>query len=379
MKKLLLILRHDAKQFKNDRKYAGIINAFEKNEYNVSYTILANGKIVLCSADKKTVIGSYKETKLGKIYAKNIGVYKAIVKYCTSANKHFNLCYVRMMPATNAFCNMFKSLNRLSNKVVVEIPSYPIAEEMDSDKRIYRKVVSKYFLHNINKLSSYVNLYLVIGDKCSSYNGVRAINISNGIDLNEIPLRTHSYSGNMIHILALAKMARWHGYDRLIEGLKNYISKHSNPNIIVHFVGNDGDGSLLKWKQMTSLYGLDNNIIFEGSLYGAKLDKMFDLCDIAVASLGMHRKNAFTTSELKIREYCARGIPFIYSAEDVDLKSSCTFCRKVPLDDSAIDFDIIIDLFSYAKNNPNIIQEMRNYCHSFLSWDKVIERVLNSI
>ena len=311
MKKIFLILRHNKQQIKVDLKYQGIIKAFSRLGFSVNYSYIDGKKIMVHDLDSKRDIqigSSFSESKI----ITSITLFRSISKFLK--RKKYNFVFVRMMPTLRAFGKMMKAARSSSEKIIVEIPSYPLSGEANSDKRWWRKIIYKISHYYAKQSSKYVDLYAVIGDPCEKYLGRKAINICNGILTEDIPLKKSINGDNtVIHILALAKMARWHGYDRLIEGLRIYKANGNSRKIIFHMVGNDGDGSLVVWKGLVDKYGLNDMVIFEGARYGVDLDDMFNKCDIAVASLALHRKNASVTSELKIREYCARGIPLIKS------------------------------------------------------------------
>ncbi len=379
MQKLLLVLRHSAMQLEKDSKYRGIIHAFEKQGFCVSYSVIDNGKVYLITKNERVVIGKYPSNRIGERIAANFIVYNSLNRYIKTHNLTYDISYVRMMPATGSFRKLIARIKEQTSRVILEIPSYPLVGEVNSDKRMIRRMLHTYFYENERRISKSVDLYTIIGDPCEEYNNVKAINISNGIEIDEIPLRKIEKKNSTINVLALGKMARWHGYDRLIVGLNNYLKQNPNRNIIVNVVGSDGDGSIACWKDLVHEYNLEDYVMFHGPLYGKQLDDMFNKCDVAIASLGMHRKGAHFTSELKIREYCARGIPFIYSAEDRDLSNTLDFCKKVPLDDSPIDISVIVDLYEKYNNKPEAALEIRSFCEMKMSWDNQIQRIIKAI
>ncbi|MEI3231140.1 MAG: hypothetical protein V8S24_07840 [Gordonibacter pamelaeae] len=65
-------------------------------------------------------------------------------------------------------------------------------------------------------------------------------------------------------------------------------------------------------EKLVSELKLEDFIVFAGAATGSKLDAFFDDADVAVGSLGLHNRG-FLGLTMKSREYCARGIPFIYS------------------------------------------------------------------
>lgn len=188
---------------------------------------------------------------------------------------------------------------------------------------------------------------------------------SNGIEVSSTILRKIPpwEQGGKLHLLCVAQVANWHGLDRLIWGMAN----SGNSNVYLHIVG-DGP-AIPQLKELVSHKDLEDQVIFHGFKTGEELDEMFDKCHIAVGSLGIHRKGLKETSDLKSREYCARGIPFFNSALDADFPVSFPFRLKIPEDDSPIDMEQVM---YFAKNvladteHPIFMQE---YALSNLDWN----------
>ncbi len=68
---------------------------------------------------------------------------------------------------------------------------------------------------------------------------VPTIQISNGIDAKAISIRQKVAADENIHLIGVATLSFWHGYDRVIEGLHKYY-KNGNPNrkeLFFHIVG----------------------------------------------------------------------------------------------------------------------------------------------
>ncbi|MBI6013286.1 glycosyltransferase, partial [Clostridium perfringens] len=143
--------------------------------------------------------------------------------------------------------------------------------------------------------------------------GIKSIPIENGICIEDYKQHENlNKSENKINLIAVASMRKWHGYDRLIQAIGEYYkTSNSKLDINFHIVGSGPEIS--KYKQISSKYNIDKNIIFYGELGGHKLDKLFDKCDIAIGSLGLYRIGLERVSTIKSKEYCARGIPFIYA------------------------------------------------------------------
>ena len=231
--------------------------------------------------------------------------------------KHFDYVYIRSMIGLPSYVRAINLLKKHSRHVIMEIPTYPPQKAQNADKRWWRRpfyIISNFF----ERLASrYVQLYTLVGAHADKFCGRPAINIENGINCARYTVREQTADENCIHILLLAHMMFYHGYDRMIRGLKEYYAGIA-PGIDVklHFVGTDGDGSLKNWEKLSKKLELTEHIRVEGAKYGAELNKFINGMDIGVASLRSYELLGSFGSELKLRDYMVRGVPFIYSSGD---------------------------------------------------------------
>lgn len=386
MKKALFIIKYFIGDNRDNlyTKFSGQIEAVEKLGYDVWYTALDKDEIYLCNKKENVKIGSVtsKKAKL-KIWEQVSfynNFYKAIFHYIDQLNVNFDFSYIRSMFFCPHSIKLLKYLSKSSVKVVMEVPTHPAKNEYKRNSN----TLLKYALlmqHELTKLhSKYVDLYTVIGEPSNgNYFGSKAINIENGIQIESIPAKEASKNDSEIHILALATMAKWHGYDRLIRGMYNFYKSGGREEIFLHMVGNDGDGSLSKWKHLAADLKLNNRVIFEGYKYGTDLQIIINKCDIAVSSLAGHRIGVYNTVEMKSREYMARGIPFIYSTNDKVLNDNKEFCMKVDNNDDSINFDRIIDFVGQKRNKNNLVFEMREYAAEKMSWTAQFEKIIKNL
>lgn len=382
MKKSFFLMRYflDSDKKMHVVKFDDQMNAMKKLGYDVWFIGIDENAVYLCNNENRIKLMNlikFKNEMLNKIVIHYI-IYISVIKSLRFQN-HYDFIYIRSMPVIPMFLKALRNLRKTSKFMVLEIPSYPPQNEIALEKSFVRWVMFKFGKIFENHQSKYIDLITVIGEHCENFLSTPALNISNGIDVESVPVRNPVNIDNEIHILALAKMAKWHAYDRLIEGLYNFVNKDKYPKIIIHFVGNDTDGSGAKWEMLTKDKGLESNIVFEGPLSGEKLDSMFNLCDIGVGALGLYRKNMQYTSELKIRDYCARGLPFIYAAIDESILDNPEFCLMEKNDDTPIDFDRLVKFALRVKQNKEIPFIMRNYAKSNMSWESQFELILNKL
>ena len=241
-----------------------------------------------------------------------------------------------------------------------------------------RRIFALYEKQHIDKFNDSIDYYVLIGeDAGGEYKGKPAINIENGIDISGVPVRKPKNDKNVVHILALASMCYWHGYERLIKSLAEY---KGDENVVVHMVGGNEGGCLPEWKDLTHQLNLDDKVIFHGQMSGEPLEEMFDLCDIGVNSLAMYKKCFNVTMELKAREYIARGLPFICAVDDPALSyEKKELWLKVPNDDSIPDMNEIVEFAKKMKNDPTHVQELRELAEKHLTWEQQYKKVFDFV
>lgn len=128
------------------------------------------------------------------------------------------------------------------------------------------------------------------------------------------------------------------------------------------------------FKPIIEKYGLQDKIIFHGTLFGDALTQVFNKCQFAIGSLGRHRSGITVIKTLKNREYATRGIPFIYSETDSDFDHQ-PYVLKAPADESPIDIQKIIDFMAHFTMQPADIRRTVGP----LAWKIQMQRVVTAV
>lgn len=373
MKRVLLILRHTKEQFENDAKYKGIFRAFVNLGFDVTHTFIDGDKIWITDGTSVQEIGKVL-FGLGNI-TRNTSLYVAVRKYIKENT--FEYCYIRDVPATPTYVMMLRAIKKSGAKILIEIPTYPIKGEFDSDKW-HRKIIRKILENNMKKGASFVDLFLLLGEKADSYLGRPAINIENGVDINTFNEKKHLEDSDSINMVFIGKVARWHGIDRIINGMHNYYREVPKPSreVFFHVIGNDADGTLKSCRELVERYKLGKYISFEGPKYGVEADIFFNISHVAIASLGDHRRKVNNISLLKIKEYMARGIPFVYSMDDNMINENWNFCIKIPKDESPVNINEVVSFALKNIGNESMTKEMRKICAEQMGWENQIAKAM---
>lgn len=181
----------------------------------------------------------------------------------------------------------------------------------------------------------------------------KVVVITNGVDYDTVPFTpARPYSGDCLDLLFIgSKIFPWAGIDRIFRGLNK-----NNVNVCIHLVGTIDLNSIPPRVNKTC------KIVRHGKTDKENIDKIFKSCNLAISSLGIHRNLMREACPLKSREYCARGMPFIYAYHDPDLDGQKCL-KKFSLNDDPIYINEIID-FVKDINEGNFIQTCRDFRHS---------------
>lgn len=272
---------------------------------------------------------------------------------------------------TNFWLNQFlKKMKRIGVKVIIEFPTIPYDEELKGrveleEDIIYRKELKKFVKYSTN----YNGLNKVFG--------ISSISLHNGINIEDIPIKKEHISEE-IALIAVATMNFWHGYDRLIKGMADYYNGMKLPErkVILRLVG-DGK-EIPRYRDLIYENRLEKYIIIEGEKTGIELDQLFDISDIGIGCLGGYRKNMYTDSSIKTKEYCARGIPILIGSNDLAFVNQNDFICRVENDESNININHIIDFYDNIHERVDRYQ-IRDYAERYLTWDIQFEKLFKRI
>lgn len=282
------------------------------------------------------------------------------------------LIYIRSItPCTKHCVELLKNIKRMlpDTKIFWEIPTYPARAEFLMSREYAAYLGDLLFFKKIVSLVDKLVL-ISLGKVNTPLENDKTIYLSNGIDVEQCKLKKINYQNKEdIAIICVAHYRDWHGYDRLLAGLSNYYKKDRNGlckrKIAVHFVGS----GMEKLESLSVVLGLQNYVKFYGAQSGESLDSIYANADLAVATLGMYRKQLFNSSDLKIREYIARGIPYISCCEDIGVPSNFEYKFIVPNDNSPININNLVCFHDKTYSNKiNLIVEMRRFAEQNFSW-----------
>jgi glycosyltransferase involved in cell wall biosynthesis len=188
--------------------------------------------------------------------------------------------------------------------------------------------------------------------------------LPNGISLEGIPFKPPSvFNGKSFRLAFVSsQFAPWHGLDRLLEGLRIWRSR--SPLLTLHLIGRLTPAQKATIQRM----GLAEMVRIHGVLYGSDLDEVLSGCHLAIGSLAVHRNGLREACVLKVREYTARGLPFVIAYDDPDLPAGLPWVLKIPADESPVEIDALVNFAQEVDKIPFLAKEMRAFAESKLSW-----------
>ena len=350
------------------KKIAYQLDAFKANghEAHLCFMDETYGK---CRIVDNQVIVNYGNGIKGKIL-KRIE-FGSIVDYAIKSD--INFVYIRSNHNANPFTiHMVKRMKQAGMKVVMEIPTYPYDQEYFNKSMRRQLIQDKLFRH---RFAQQLDAIVTFAEEDFIF-GQQTIKISNGIDFNSVRLKHEAHHpDNELHLIGVAEIHQWHGFDRVIKGMAEYYATPREMKVYFHVVGYFF--SPIEEEEITSIIKkshLEPYVILHGKKHGEELDKIFDQCDFGIGSLGRHRVGITDIKTLKNREYAARGIAFVYSETDTDFDTR-PYVMKVTADETAVNIEDIIQFYQQMTVTPQSIrQSIEN-----LSWKNQMKRVIDAV
>lgn len=346
------------------------IQVLRKMGNEVYYTAFTNeGMAVYDNNDKIIFTRNYlcKNKKYIR-YARVFHLIKSTREYLDSSCL-FDLAFVRWCGLSNGYIQMLKKMRNKCRNIVMDAHSYfpgqkpagTIGRYITYTTKLNAKKIEK--LHLLDLVLSESDEEIVFGTPAQKYD--------NGVDVSAIS--EHRYEGKVddINLLAVGNEQIYHGYDRVIKGIKAY---KGSRKILFHIVGVVSENT----KKLVKDLSLENVVIFYGKQYGEKLDKIYNLCNVAVGPVGQHRIGGKQGTGLKTKEYFAKGIPYFYSGNELIVPADYRYCLKVSGDESALDLQAVIDFYDTIRND-DITTNMRQFAIQHFSWERIFQDMFDRI
>ena len=289
--------------------------------------------------------------------------YSHIARYAETGD--YDFLYIRYPFALPNFLEFLRKAKRANPRVtiVLEIATFPYHRELQTPKQ---RILGMFDALGHGRLKNHVDAIVTFYGQAEIF-GVPCIQLRNGVDVQRIHLRDAVRSADQLSMIAVGNLAERHGLDRVLRGMARYVSQPGAKRTTLHVVG-DGP-ALADLTTLTVELGIDDHVRFHGIKSGPELDAVFDDADIALDSLAIHRLHLPSSSSLKAREYCARGIPFVLASDDPDFPRELPFVLRVPPNDAPLDVSAVVEFHAQLRQKtPMVGQQMRYYAEEHLTW-----------
>ena len=338
----------------------------KKISYQVDALKACNMDVHLCYMDESTTkkrivdgitIADYGTGMMSKI--KKRTEFSSIAKF--AIDNQIEFVYIRSNHNANPFTiHMVRQMKAAGMKVVMEIPTYPYDSEYKAQRMSKQIFQDKIFR---NHLAKELDAIVTFSDYPQIFGQIGHVNMKT----------TVNDTSQSLNLIGVAEIHRWHGFDRLVRGLAAYYSQPQNYIVKFHVVGYfySAEGEA-EFKQLIADNRMEDYVILYGKKHGEELDKLFNICDFGIGSLGRHRVGIQKIKTLKNREYAARGIPFTYSETDSDFDDR-PYVLKMPANESPVDIQEII---RFHQNLSMSAAEIRDSIKD-LSWEHQMKRVIS--
>jgi len=342
----------DAQQWGVTKKILTQIKVFEAAGFHATCITLQGNSIVRMCGEETICM---RECKQG--VRARIALLDSFKKYLK--DNSVDICYIRYQFSDPFFVSALRKLSAKGVRIIIEIATYPYEPALRMQgvggriKICCDQMFRGYMKKSVERFVTY--------SKDERILGVKAIQVINGLDLKMNPLRKPHEPDECLVLLTVSSMKPWHGYDRLLKGMRNYYKDGGTRVILLYMVG-DGP-ACAEYRTLVNEYHLSEKVVYCGFLQDKALDEMYEKSDIAISSLADHRAGVYTASPLKTAEYAVRGIPFV-TAYDVEGMEQGKHYMRVPPDDTPIDIFKIVAFINkineVGKNSAEIAQEIHN-------------------
>lgn len=285
--------------------------------------------------------------------------------------KRPHIVYCRYPLACPISLHFFRGIRKMGAQIITEHQSKELPELLMLGKRaihLSERLFGKTLLRQVDAVVG------VTGEIAAYEKGraphLETLCIPNGFDAEAVPLRKAPPSSDELRLLCVASVSRWHGLDRLVRGLAEY---EGPLPVKLDIVGEGSESENLK--RLCQDLHMGDRVLFHGTKTGAELDAFFDRCHLAVGSLALHRKSLEETAELKLREYCARGIPFFFAGFDPDFGGDFGFALSIPSGESPVAVETIVAFWKDVSKRSDYGPTMRVYAQKHLSWRVKAEKL----
>lgn len=287
--------------------------------------------------------------------------------------------YVRRTVADRAYLHFWKKIKEKFPhcKIIIEIFSYPYDKD-DFGKWNAWPFYFKELLYR-PRLKRYVDRFVTYSEDREIF-GIPTLLSTNGIDVERVRQISGRFTEKKLSMIAVAFMQRHHGYERIIEGMRQYYAKASSGDyqVELHLVGDGPEKPM--YQELVEKYHLEEHVHFYPTLTGQELDALYDASDLALVSFGMYKVGYFgKMMALKSRECLAKGMPLLTGCAIDVLEEDYPYAKTFPNDESVVSIEEVIAFFEQIRRSVKDKKALSDWIRQF-AWEHVsMEAVMRPV
>lgn len=383
MKLLYLTFQEDAELYLGvTRKIKWQVRAFQELGYQVTYTLWKDDCFTFFEGAKTLSM------PVTDGYRRMHRFSQAVLDYLS--NHRFDVAYLRLDRISFDMIKICRALKANgAGRVILEIPNYPyLLDYLRAVKGVrplsrrmvtLLKVLCTAAQDRISGgfLRGCADAAVLIGDRSERFFGLPAVNITNGVDVDEFSFIRRSGKKEVVTLVGVAGTLWWQAYDRILEGMRIYRENKRPEEPEVRFILVGGDQKEMPaFRETVKSLGLQDYVECRGFLHGEDLLHVYEQADIGVSSLGCYRRGLTHCSSLKAREYCAAGLPFLYAYEDDAMQGNPPFALRLPNDPSPVDIASVVQFALRCRADPSLQEREREFARQRYDWKTILGQVL---
>lgn len=179
-----------------------------------------------------------------------------------------------------------------------------------------------------------------------------------------------------IRVVFVGNITPWCGMDWIICELKKKSFSHRGRNVILTIIGDGVFAEQLKQETASS----GNQVKLLGHQSGDALKNSILENDVAIGSFNNGARRLNEGSNLKLRLYCALGIPFVFREMDADFPPKGGVSRYyLGLNDQSVKpnefLKSVLDFAMQMESEPDAQRQLTGYANDSLVWERKFERL----
>jgi len=350
------------------KKISMQINTFKKLGFDVYYSVYLEDGVAICHDGQIIQKQIFRNLKMHRVL-RRFRLLNLCIEYLE--NNTFSLGFVRWDPVDRLFLKVLLYLDKQCDKVIMDFHGYFPGYSGKGIKRIYTKYTTKL---NGKKMAKYVDLGFV-ELKRSKVFGIKTLPIDTCIDVDNYEPHSYQLSRNEINMISVSNETIYHGYDRIINGIANYINSRGEVPVTLHLVGNMTQKTIALIKKLN----LNKYVKLYGYKTGSELTQIYNMCNIGVGPLAPHRVGGKEGTGIKTKEYFAIGLPYVYAGNELLVPNDFKYAYKIVANDIPVRIEEIAYFYNSIKNDKGIEENMRDFARAHYSCEKAFQTALNEL